>query len=522
VAQPELTLSPFLAQFGFTQDPFESTNAEREFHLDEYFVPPPYFADVLGNPADPTSRVVFAPRGGGKTAQRRMIEIRSEGEDDFLCITYVEFDQPGGMTLEQATWAYHVNQLCRLILVGILVRLDDDAELIDRLTDHQKALLKFQIDRFLGSLSRDEFEVAVRALKNFGEKTREFLNKWSGPLQIVINAVLSKLGLEKTELPSDLPEEAKHDESLRYHFANLLKIAQTIGFSSTYILVDKVDEIPLTVDASKTFDFIRGLVLDLPTLEAPGVAFKFFLWDQVRSAYLENGARPDRIRENHLNWSVGELAGMLSKRLAAYSAQEVDSFNALLCGQDLDAHQLVAQLANGSPRDMIRICSRIVAEQTRTSTEAECVSEAAVWAGVRTFCEERAGELFRPDYLDDLRRIGKPTFTISHLASDIFRVKDQSARRKVQLWSDTGIVARVGEVPNPPNRPMYLFGVVDPRVTVAMMPTTEVPLILGNYVISCPHCGTLAVSDRDEIQCPGCSASFQLADARSLLELVST
>jgi hypothetical protein len=115
MAQPDLTLSPFLVQFGFTQDPFESTNAEREFHLDEYFVPPPYFADVLGDPGEPRSRVIFAPRGGGKTAQRRMIEIRSAAADDFLCVTYDEFEQPARMTLAQATWAYHMNQICRLV-----------------------------------------------------------------------------------------------------------------------------------------------------------------------------------------------------------------------------------------------------------------------------------------------------------------------------------------------------------------------------------------------------------------------
>jgi len=520
--QPELTLSPFLVQFGFTQDPFGSTNAEQEFRLDEYFVPPPYFADVLGDPGVPSSRVVFAPRGGGKTAQRRMIEIRSEQGDDFLCITYDEFDQPAGLTLAQATWAYHMNQVCRRVLVGVLARLEDDPSLADRLSDHQKALLKYQVGRFLGSISRAEFETAVRSLKNLGERAREFVTKWSGPLEVAINALLAHFGLDKVDLPSDLPEEAKQDESLRYHFRHLLEIAQAIGFASTYLLVDKVDEVPLTVDASKTFQFIRELVLDLPTLEAPGVAFKFFLWDQVRQTYLESGARPDRIRENHLSWSVDELALMLSKRLEAYSAQAVSSFNQLLCDDvRVDAHRLVAYLATGSPRDMIRICGRIVAEQTRTSTDAPCITEDAAWSGVRSFCEERAPEIMRADYLDELKRIGTPTFTIPHLANNIFRITHEGARRKIQLWLVTGVVDRVGDVPSPGQRPTYLFGVVDARVLIAMMPTMDVSLILGNYILVCPHCGRLVNTDRDPITCTSCSSTFRLGDAKSLLEEAS-
>jgi len=64
----------FMAQFGFISSPFSSTNAEREPLLHKYFVPPPYFSSILGNPDFPHSQIVFAPRGSGKTAQRRTLE----------------------------------------------------------------------------------------------------------------------------------------------------------------------------------------------------------------------------------------------------------------------------------------------------------------------------------------------------------------------------------------------------------------------------------------------------------------
>ncbi|MNY59506.1 hypothetical protein D3C86_1959660 [compost metagenome] len=54
----------FLQKLGFSEDPFASTNAADEPRIGSYFVEPPFFPAVVGNPAAPKSNVVFAPRGG--------------------------------------------------------------------------------------------------------------------------------------------------------------------------------------------------------------------------------------------------------------------------------------------------------------------------------------------------------------------------------------------------------------------------------------------------------------------------
>src|SRR5947208_10187521 len=113
---------------------------------------------------------------------------------------------------------------------------------------------------------------------------------------------MSKLGLDKIDLPEGFVEEAKRDDSLQFHFNELLGIAKAVGFNSTYVLVDRVDELAITGDASATFQFIRPLLTDLPTLETGGVAFKFFLWDQIREPYAASGSRPDRVPVFPLEW----------------------------------------------------------------------------------------------------------------------------------------------------------------------------------------------------------------------------
>lgn len=194
-----------------------------------------------------------------------MVEAESRANGRFLCVTYDEFDEPSGNKASGVSWGYHVNQICRRILLGILLQLDEDDDLADRLTDHQKQLLKYQIPRFLGSLSAAEHEAALKSLKNFGERTKDFLKRHSGPIAVAINAVMKKLGLDSVDVPSDLPEEAKEDESLRYHYRHLLEIAIAVGFDSTYVLVDRVDEVPVTGDAKATYTFIEPLLTDLRT-----------------------------------------------------------------------------------------------------------------------------------------------------------------------------------------------------------------------------------------------------------------
>jgi hypothetical protein len=511
----------FLARFGFIADPFESTNAETEPYLDRYFVPPPYFVGVMGDPSTPVSHVVLAPRGGGKTAQRRMIEDYSASSGDFLCVTYDSFDQSPGFNPKTVDLAYHLNQICRLLLLGILSHLDEHPEVSDRLSAHQKAVLKFGAERFLGSLSIQEFETALRSVKNLGDKASDVWRKYGGPIAVAIQALLARAGLNDVKVPTELASEIRRDETLRYQFEALIGIAQSMGFRSTYVLVDKVDEIPSTAsDAEATFDLIRPLATDLPTLETPGCGFKFFLWDHIGTMYREGGGRPDRVQILELDWSTTQLQEMLEQRLLAYSDGQVSHLTQMMCDPTLNLDLLVAYLAQGSPRDMIRVTKSIINEETRVSTESLCLSENSVWAGIKRFAENRSQELYPEGMLADLRRVHSPTFTINFVASDVFHTSTEAGRSKIQKWLSAGIVKQVGEVPNKGNRPLHLYGIVDLRVAISMLTDSEIELVLGNFAILCPQCGGLAISAETSIGCTHCGLNFQLDGAPTVLDAI--
>ena len=125
-----MTLAPetFLGSRGLTENPFILTNADEEQNLSSYFVPPPFFDAVLGSASEPKSCTVFAPRGGGKTAQKVMIEGVGEAgaaSDTFLCLTYDRFILTDGFKTRNATLDWHLLNLVRILCSAILVKIDD-------------------------------------------------------------------------------------------------------------------------------------------------------------------------------------------------------------------------------------------------------------------------------------------------------------------------------------------------------------------------------------------------------------
>ncbi len=109
-------------------------------------------------------------------------------------------------------------------------------------------------------------------------------------------------------LPGELKQSLSRPDAIGYVFEQLVKIVQELGYESTYIQVDRVDELTATSqDSQASWQLVRDLLVNLPVLETRGVGFKFFLWDQVREHFLEDGGRPDRVRTYELEWKVADL-----------------------------------------------------------------------------------------------------------------------------------------------------------------------------------------------------------------------
>ncbi|WGU39640.1 MULTISPECIES: P-loop ATPase, Sll1717 family [unclassified Phenylobacterium] len=513
--------SEFLRNFGFDEDPFASTNAADEPLIGQYFVEPPFFPAVVGDPRVPKSNVVFAPRGGGKTAQKIMIERKSaDANENFLCISYDSFPVDNLPKDKLVPVEFHLNNICRTLLLAILLRIEDAKLPPGALDKTDKMLIVSMSRELLGPITSEKFRDSLNSIKSMGDKAADAWNRYGGVIVTLVNAISARFDFGKLEPAHS--EFQPNSESIRFKFASLISLARKIGYSSTYILVDRVDEIVFTArDAERAFQFLESLLIDLPLLETPGVAFKFFLWDQMKEHYQSAGGRPDRLLEYTLNWSVEELARVLQRRLQSYSAGKVSRFDELLAEDTpYDVHKLVAYFAHGSPRDMVRICKKITDEHTRSGKFSAKIEFRTVKSAIMAFSTERARELYG-EHFSEIRKVDGLNFTISALASSVFRVSQQAARAKVQKWLASGAVVKIGDVPNPGNRPQYLYGIVDPRLAVAVLSEASIEEAVEDFLKICPHCQSLRIAVEGDITCPDCQGNFKSDGATTLADVIT-
>lgn len=488
----------FFSNIGFDDDPFAYTNADEEERLSEYFIPPPYFASVFGNPTKPKSFVVFAPRGGGKSAQRRMIE-EACGENNVLSITYDNFDFPSIKKASNASLEHHLSSITRYLIIAILASIHADPSHLDKLSKYDKETIVFLSSLYLARIQEHSIKKSLDSLKSIKNKVQEFWIEWLPIINLGITAALKLvLGSDVDLQPYEKAKDTK-DIPYKYQLDLLLKLVEKIGYVSTYILVDRVDESELTGNNAKaSFELIQSLLKDLELLETKGIGFKFFLWDQLEP-YYQDIARTDRIMQETLEWDNDMLMDMWSKRLLAYSQNQIKLLSDISEPiQPVDIDQLSVIFASKSPRDMIRIGAQILSEQREKSSESKLIDTSSVYKGIDKFSEKRTSELLSPKSIHELRRVQEIDFTIPFLANEIFKEKQSSTRNRLLKWRHEGAIVDVDRVDNPSpqhSTPVKLMAIADIRLARIMQSDLDIPTFLSQKYRLCPRCGACILRD---------------------------
>lgn len=330
----QLSLASFLERRGFQHNPFETTRAERERDLlPGWFRPSLLFDRIVGDPARPETCLLFAPTGHGKTSHRmevaRRVQERVEGPA--LAVELTDFDVllhagAGAVTLE--AYLAHIH---RLFLEALVAQLSASPERLRRLQGDQASYVTF---------------CALLQLH-----ARDLLAGFYLPTQMEEHAALLR----------------QQQRGAKQRLATLVGLAHAVGFVSIYILVDGVDELNETRHNPALMARMLAALLDAPgVLEAPGLAFKFFLPIQLRAILLdEQIGRLDIFQAIPLAWSDEDLRGMLETRLRMCSQLSSTSQGSThcfsdLCAAEFDVDGLLAAAAGGSPRRLLRLCRDIV------------------------------------------------------------------------------------------------------------------------------------------------------------------
>jgi hypothetical protein len=168
---------------------------------------------------------------------------------------------------------------------------------------------------------------------------------------------------------------AEDDEPSRFHLlGRFLSILKTTGYTSVYVLMDRVDESTFLFGKGEwTRPFVRTM-LDHRLLQHPNMALKLFLPIELGQMYL--GATPEELRRmrldksntvQELRWTGQELYEVANQRLRA--ARTADSGSAHLSDffqPNVEASVLCDALHElGTPRYAFGFLSALFAEYAR-------------------------------------------------------------------------------------------------------------------------------------------------------------
>jgi len=392
----ETGLERWLKAFGFEANPFAYREAGNDPYLNRYFVAPPYFDEILGDASLPQTAIIFAPRGGGKTALRVMVDYHCrEGltKKHILSVLYTDFTrivETVGYDLTRINSRLHSYEILTRIVVTLTEWLVKHLEALQRLNESQKAHLEWYLLHFGDYISPSQASMLAQEGVDFRPR------RWEAR---------KRMGFLYSDraLPSGI-DYALHGRGFLPPAQLLDELAGLIGllgFDSIYVLVDRVDEFPITAaNPEAMVALLEPLVADLTLMNLTKAVFKFFLPARLKEAILAVPTiRPDRLIIRRVEWTDEALLEVIHRRLQAFS-----SYSSLdeLCVPELRGRieREIITLADGSPRNLVRLGELLFSEQGRISVaqakQEWAISEEAWEAARQRFLEEmeikRAGQ----------------------------------------------------------------------------------------------------------------------------------
>lgn len=397
-------IQSWLASWDFVDDPFGSWEAGREPLLERYFVRRPFYEQLLESPS---STLVFAPRGGGKTATRIMItsECRpAVPTSEVLVVPFTDFSpfvetftSPQRYSLEDFLPHLLLNALHQLMISASNLPIWGGSFSAEDVSE-----LRFWVEKYAPQyFSKDYLQVLLREIAP--KRPSERIAAWAealyrhgqraslpraSPKVEGLTELWGRLTVSQSATPILLPSSPSRIMVKFLAFVRRFLSSETTSCRFVFFLVDGVDEYDVTQndpDAASTI--LRPLLGNLHFLELPGLAVKFFLPLEQKES-LEKVARIDRLETYFLSWEENNapetefegLRALLYRRIRAFNTANIRSL-AELCTPALRPwiEEAILEEAAGSPRNLLRLGHQIFVEHCRDIPEPDSVIQRTDW-----------------------------------------------------------------------------------------------------------------------------------------------
>ena len=502
-----------LEKFQFRFNPFDQVGALKDPHLSDYFVDTGLLKILLRDKENCV--VVFAPRGGGKTATRIMFERNIP--DDQIVIVYAFFPFALDNTRYAIQLEEHMVEIIRLVLLRILHRLSEKPELLHKMSEPDRFMIGYLAHKTLDDVSFHQQDEALRSVSGLATYTKLLSDWYHSGGQATIKTLIGSLtglfsqnGSQTVTIENQTDVEQKLNDNgyavwaptkqavVASYFSGVIGALQRLGWKKATIVIDSVDELPQTAgDSEHAFSFVKSLLSNVFVYERGDVEFRIFLWDRIEKHFIpEKGIRTDKFKVRKLIWNREQLDRMLTQRLSA--ASSVKSFDELV-GKDIpiSIHRLLTYLAAGSPRDLVRLAGLIIDKHDENNAH-EHITLSEVWQATREFCGARLTELIEGanerKYITGIR---KSTCTRAELAK--YWNMEDAAAEWIQKFRDLDLLRVVSVGKNNEN----LYGFSDLRIAIGSNPKLELENFLKNIKI-CKSCSKPIITERSKLVCEPC------------------
>lgn len=539
-----LTLPEYLEQLGFPDgaDPFQSVNAtDEKALLGKYFVPPPYYATVWGDPRLPASCIILGPTGGGKTALALRVAQQAaestpldDGRLPVLPVMYDDFPELG-IDQEHHSLADHMAALNQLLVNHLLLTIAVHPYPALSITDDDRQLLRYAFAKYVGGASDAEVYHALRGIRTPWEVVRDAASDMVSAVTIaklVANALeMANAKLEAALTIPGVVSQAKKltrnlDASAQVDFHRLVELATKYYYQAVYFLVDRVDEPGWTQrNPEGAYALVEPIMANLSLLDRPDrhYGFKFFVWDKI-NAFYESKARPDRIFTEQLRWKREQLLQMVDRRVEVYSDQAIPNLNALFSTHvDLPAEytpaEVIGVFAGQTPRTVLTLMKKVVKHQVEALNRGETtelrLTERALADGVREFCNDVAVQVI-PKEKDrrEVTSIRRVTYSSRSLHNEVFRAeKFRSVATRVANWKRYGFSTVYGKLlSGRRGNPAEKHAFTSPPIAF-LASGLSIRSFVSDKVRNCPQCDELLLRDFEQggaFQCHACLQTFDL------------
>lgn len=413
-------IDSWLRSWDFVANPFTHRQAEGERHrLDRYFVSHSCFKQLRANDA---SKIVFAPRGGGKSAMRIMLEAECQPRNPTSAVFAVSLTDlapflDGPVPLNQLSLKDYVKRIIAQTLSSLLPALaaatpsqvqfenDEIGELRYWINRSVRDPFSFdQLTRLVGSV---EPGMDLREQRNVARDIQDPQHWISGASRRLdwLKDLWGRLNTVQEVKPVGATDS---DHATMKTFVSSVLFWLGLGpnpCTCFCLLVDGADEHSRTQnDPEVTAQLLKPLLGDISFLEIPNLVVKFFLPAEQRFA-LERIARKDRLNVVRLTWTQSaddgpdSLRQLLRRRIAAFNEGGLQGLGEL-CVPAMRRwiEDAMLEKAGASPRDLLHLGYLLLEEHCSRPAGAQSLITPEEWAKT----------LRRYDALDSSTQAGAP------------------------------------------------------------------------------------------------------------------